>query len=55
MLRKKIVYSKKIYTNFPYKPSFDRARGFCFNIVKNVIKNKKFHFAPNSCGIRKKC
>ena len=23
-------------------------------IVKDVIKNKKFHFAPNLCGIRKK-
>ena len=24
-------------------------------IIKNVIKNEKFDFAPNLCEIRKKC
>ena len=29
--------------------------GSLFFILKNVIKNEKFYFAPNLCEIRRKC
>ena len=49
----KIVYLKKIY-KFTSEHFLIRHVVFIL-IVKNVIKNENFHFAPNLYRIRKKC
>ena len=46
----KIVHLKMIYKIY-FRPFSDRTRSFRFNCKKNVIKNEKFHFAPNLCEI----
>ena len=48
-----IVHPKKIY-RFT-SDHFSIGRVVFVLIVKNIIKDEKFHFAPNLCGIRKKC
>ena len=52
-IRDKIVHLKKIH-KFISEHFFIGHIVFVL-IVKNVIKNKKFHFSPNLCEIRKKC
>ena len=53
MLTSKIVHLKKIYNfNFDH---FLKKRTVFVLIVKNVIKNKKFHFPDKLCDIRNKC
>ena len=49
---KKIVHPKKI---FKFTSNYLlTGQVVSVLIVKNVIKNEKFHFAPNLCEIRKK-
>ena len=53
MLQSKIVHLKKIYNlDFDY---FLIKRTVVVLIVKNVIKNQKFHFPDKFCDIRYKC
>ena len=47
----KIIHLKKIYKSTP--DHFLIGHKVFFSIIKKIIKNKKFHFAPNRCGIRK--
>ena len=50
ILRKKVVYFKNIYNvglNI-----FTQELFFCL-LIRNIIRNKKFYFAPNLCEIRK--
>ena len=53
MLKNKIVYLKEIY-NFDFGHFLIKRTVFVL-IVKNVIKNQKFHFSDKLCDIRKKC
>ena len=53
MLKSKIVHIKKIY-NFDFDHFLIKRTVFVL-IVKNVIKNKKFHFPDKLCDIRNKC
>ena len=53
MLRSKIIHLKKIY-NFHFDHFLVKRTVFVL-IVKNVIKNKKFHFPDTLCDIQNKC